>query len=125
MIPGANLPKEFGLTQTVGSLPGNRAAALVERVRGQLASCDSINTDVTRIARTETKNTSLTAWRVELEVTDDRTVIFLMAILRDKTSVSQLGFLPNAPSDLPLNSFVALAQRALNRLGELRGPRKS
>ncbi len=125
VIPGAKLPKEFGLTQTVGSLPGNRAAALVERVRDKLGSCDSINTDVTRIARTEGKDRSLTAWRVELEVTDDRTVVFLMAILRDKTSVSQLGFLPNAPSDLPPSSFVALAQRALDRLGELRGPRKS
>lgn len=125
VIPGADLPKEFGLTQTLGSLPGERAGALVETVRGKLSSCDSLNTNVTRIARTDAKTTSLTAWSIEVEVTDERTVTFLMAILRNGTSVSQLGFFPDNPADLGIAEFVALSQRALNRLAELPGPRKS
>ncbi len=125
VIPRTDLPTEFGLTQTLGSLPGDRAAELVEQVRGDLASCDALNTDVQRVARTDTKNTSLTAWRLEVEVTDARTVTFLMAILRDGTSVSQLGFLPDTSGDVTDAAFVDLAQRALERLGRLPGPRKS
>ncbi|MGA8846621.1 MAG: hypothetical protein WB471_08420 [Nocardioides sp.] len=125
VIPGANLPTEFGLTQTVASLPTKRAAALVERVRSQLSSCDSLNTDVARIARTDSKNTSLTAWSIRVEVTDARTVTFFMAIMRDGTSVSQVGFFPDDPADLGNIEFVALSQRALDRLAELPGPRKS
>jgi hypothetical protein len=106
-------------------LPGDRAAALVERVRSKLGSCNSLNTDVSRLARSDVGSTSLTAWRLEVEVTDARSVTFLMAIMRDGTSVSQLGFLPNAPDDLASDRFVALSKRALERLARLPGPRKS
>ena len=125
VIPGAKLPAEFGLTQSLGSLPGDRAAALVQRVRGQLGSCDSLNTEVARITETDTKDTSLTAWRLEVEVTDSRTVTFFMAIMRNQTSVSQLGFLPNAADDVDPGAFTALARRALERLAELPPPRKT
>ncbi len=122
VIPGAKLPTEFGLTQSLGSLPGDRAQGVVEQVRGALDSCDSINTDITEIARNDDRDTSLTAWRLEVDVTDERTVTFLMAIVRDDTSVSQLGFLPRTPDDLAPSAFVALAQRALQRLSRLPKP---
>lgn len=125
VIPGAKLSKEFGLTQTVAALPGDGAARLVEDVRKQLGSCDSLNTDVARVAFADVRSTSLTAWRLEVEVTDARTVTFWMAIVRDGTAVSQIGFLPDSPGDLTAQGFVALAQRALDRLSSLPAPRKS
>lgn len=125
VIPGADLPTEFGITQTVGSLPGARAQALVEQVRDRLGGCDSINTNVTELTSTDARDTSLTAWRIEVEVTDARTITFLMAIIRDGTSVSQLGSFPSSPDDLGPDGFVTLSRRALERLGELPGPRKS
>jgi DNA-directed RNA polymerase specialized sigma24 family protein len=123
VIPEADLSTEFGLTQTLGSLPGDRAAGLVEAVRTDLTTCDALNTQVTRLARTDARDTSLTAWRLELEVDDDRTITYLMAILRDGTSVSQLGLLPDSPDDVGTEAFLALARRALERLAELPGPR--
>jgi DNA-directed RNA polymerase specialized sigma24 family protein len=125
VIPEADLSTEFGLTETVGSLPGGRAAALVEEVRRALGRCDDLSTDVTQVARADGRDTSLTAWRIELEVTDNRTVTFLMSVVRDGTSVAQLGLLPDTPDDLGTEAFVALSQRALERLGRLPGPRKA
>ncbi|MAS56951.1 MAG: hypothetical protein CMJ44_20435 [Pimelobacter sp.] len=122
VIPRAKLPTEFGLTQSVGSLPGKRAAALVERVRSQLSGCDALNTRITRLASTDTGTTSLTAWRLRVEVSDERTLTFLMAIIRDGRAVSQIGFLPSTPGDLSTPQFVGLANRALLRLGRLPKP---
>jgi DNA-directed RNA polymerase specialized sigma24 family protein len=124
VIPRAKLPTEFGLTQSVGSLPGKRAAALVERVRSQLSDCDALNTNITRLARTDSGATSLTAWRLRVEVSDERTLTFLMAIVRDGKAVSQIGFLPSTPGDLSTPQFVGLANRALLRLPRLPAPKK-
>ncbi len=124
VIPGARLPTEFGLTQTVGSLPGDRADALVGAVRNALGGCDALNTDVEQVMSADVRDTSMSVWRLAVEVTDSRTVIFYMAIMRDGTSVSQLGFLPDSPGDLTSQEFVALAQRALARLARLPKPGK-
>ncbi|WP_323792229.1 hypothetical protein [Nocardioides sp.] len=124
VIPGAKLPTEFGLTQTVGSLPGGRAEALVEAVRGALGGCDALNTEVDRVMGADVRDTSLSVWRLAVEVTDSRTVIFYMAIMRNGTAVSQLGFLPSSSGDLTSPEFVALAQRAQDRLAQLPKPGK-
>ena len=47
------------------------------------------------------------------------TVTYLMAILRDGPRVAQVGFIAAPKADLDSDAFVALARRALDRLGEL------
>ncbi|MDO9455111.1 hypothetical protein [Nocardioides sp.] len=124
VVPEADLPQEFGLTETVGALPVGRAQALVEQVRSRLASCPErdLNTEVEELSRTDTKAFSLTAWRLDIKVTDARSVVFYMAIVRARTGVAQIGFVPARGADLQPGAFLALAVRARARLAQLPAP---
>lgn len=121
LIPGADLPPEFGLTESTGVLDADAAARFVTTVRDRLARCSDrqIGTEVTRLASSSSATRDLTAWRVVSQVTDDTSVTYLMAILRDGPRVAQVGFIAAPRADLTSDSFVALARRALDRLGEL------
>ncbi|MEO9325824.1 hypothetical protein ABFT23_20190 [Nocardioides sp. C4-1] len=124
VVPGAELPQEFGLTETVAALPRARAEAFVAGVRDRLASCPErdLNTEVDEVARTDDGPRSLTAWRLDVKVTDDRSVVFFMAVIRNGTSIAQLGFVPTDDATLADGAFVALAERAQQRLGALPRP---
>ncbi|GAA0977810.1 hypothetical protein GCM10009562_22870 [Nocardioides aquaticus] len=120
LLPEADLPTEFGLTETVGSLPRAQAQGFVERVRDRLDTCsDDLGTDVTRIGGSAGRDTSLDAWQLTAEVSDDRSIRFFMAVMRDGTSVAQVGFVPAPGVTLRDGAFVELAERARARLGEL------
>lgn len=120
LVPEADLPTEFGLTETLGSLPPAQAQGFVERVRDRLDTCsDDLGTDVTRIGGSDAGGTSLDAWQLTAEVSDDRSIRFFMAVVRDGTSVAQVGFVPAPGVALRDGAFVGLAERARVRLGEL------
>ena len=127
VVPEADLPEEFGLTETVASLPVKQAKAFVERIRTKVATCSErdLNTTVQQVEQREEGATSLTAWRLDIDVTDNRSVTFWMAIVRDGTSIAQVGFLPSGRAQMEAGAFVALAQRTLERLAELPAPRKA
>ncbi len=124
VVPGADLPREFGLTETVGALPAARAAALVAQVRERLAGCAErdLNTEVDEITDRDDGPTALTAWRLQVEVSDARTITFLMAIIRDRTSIAQLTFIPAPRATVGTDDFVYLAERAAQRLRLLPRP---
>lgn len=124
VIPEADLPQEFGLTETVAALPAPQARALVEQVRNRLASCPDrdLNTEVEELADKETRGFALTAWRLDVRVTDQRSVVFYMAIMRTRTGVAQLGFVPTSGAELESGAFMALAERARARLAQLPAP---
>ncbi|WP_182524417.1 hypothetical protein [Nocardioides dongkuii] len=126
LIPGARLPAEFGLTQTVGSLPLRRARAFVQGVRGELAACarDDLVADVTTVLDRRSPAEDIAVWNVTIEVSDERSVRYLMAVVRTGTSVSQVGFVPAAGVQMSQRDFVALAERARERLRELPAPRR-
>lgn len=125
LIPGARLPAEFGLTETVGSLAPKRARGFVADVRDAMQGCpaDQLGTDVDRLADRSSQAEDLTVWTVTTEVSENRSVRFRMAILRIGTSVAQLGFVPTDEVRMSDEDFVALAERALERLRRLPGPR--
>ncbi|KQW49914.1 hypothetical protein ASC77_25755 [Nocardioides sp. Root1257] len=125
LVPEAKLPDEFGLTETVGTLPAGKAKALVADVQDKLDRCSKkqIGTRVTRLRNVEKGGTELTVWRVSTEVTDDKTMNFLMGIVRDGTAVAQVGFVPVKGVTIDQDAFTALAQRALDRLGDMPAPR--
>ena len=50
------------------------------------------------------------------EVTDDKSVSFLMGIVRDGTAVAQVGFVPVKGVTIAPDAFAALTERALDRL---------
>jgi DNA-directed RNA polymerase specialized sigma24 family protein len=123
LVPAAKLPDEFGLTESVGTLPPAKAKAFVSGVRDKLATCSKkhMGTEVTRLSSVTTRRTDLTVWRVETEVTDDKTISFLMGIARDRGAVAQVGFVPTKGLTIDQQGFEALTRRALDRLGAMAG----
>ncbi len=124
LIPGAKLRDEFGLTETVGSLPERRAAAFVDGVRDRLERCSKkqFGTEVDRISHLDAKHRDLTVWRVTTEITDKRSVSFLMGIVRLRTSLAQVGFVSDPPAEMTSKDFTALVERALERLDAMPRP---
>jgi DNA-directed RNA polymerase specialized sigma24 family protein len=119
LIPGHHLGAAFGLTETVGRLPGAKAQAFVNGVRAKLASCPhrALGTKVLRLASGPT----MTAWRVRTQVTDKQTVTFFMGITRSGGAVAQVGFVPDGTHTMTTPQFVALVKRAGERLSAMKG----
>lgn len=121
LIPQAKLPTEFGLTESIGTLPQAKAEQLVATVRDRLAGCEKkqMGTKVTRLRTASRGNTELSVWRVRTEVSDNRTISFLMGIVRDGGAVAQVGFVPGRRVTIRDRDFEELTQRALDRLSAL------
>jgi DNA-directed RNA polymerase specialized sigma24 family protein len=121
VIPEARLSDLFGLTETVGYLPNQRARAFVADVRSKLATCSDkqLGTDVVRVADMSTKKQDLTVWHVTTEISEHQSVTYLMGILRDHGSVAQVGFVPDGKVQMAPGAFITLVHRALERLPTL------
>jgi DNA-directed RNA polymerase specialized sigma24 family protein len=113
---------QLGLTQTVGSMEQAAARTFVETVRTRIRQCGQANlgTSVTQLASVSTKATDLSVWSLSFELNDRQSFTFLMAIVRDGTAVSQLGFAPDRNMTMSRADFVALSRRVLERLDSLR-----
>lgn len=124
VIPEARLPDEFGLTETVGTLPVGQARAFIDRVRARMVSCPErdLGTDVVRIANVDSAARDLSVWRVITEISDERSVTFLMGVVRAGTAVGQVGFVPYRTVTMGPDAFVALVRRAGERLPEMPPP---
>ncbi|WP_122818528.1 sigma-70 family RNA polymerase sigma factor [Nocardioides pantholopis] len=125
VIPGAKLPAEFGITQTVGSTSERRARRFVQDIRARIARCPDrdLGSEVEEIADRSGRRTDLSVWDVTTEVSDDRSIRYLVALVRNGTAVSQVGFVPSGRVQISDPEFVALAERALQRLQYLPPPR--
>jgi DNA-directed RNA polymerase specialized sigma24 family protein len=122
VVPEADLPHEFGLTETVAALPRKQAAGFVAEVRKKLGSCATrdLGTDVTLGRHFDDHDRSLSVWYLRTELSDKRSLSYAMAILRSGTSVGQLSFVQAPGVTMPDGAFDSLAVRALDRLGALR-----
>ena len=125
VIPAATeLPPEFGLAETVGALPRKQAQAFVDDIRDKLTACpdDDLGTDVEKLANEESGRRDLSVWRLTVEVSEKRSVRFLMAVVREGNAVAQLTFVPSGDVSIGADPFVTLAHRAQERLGQLATP---
>lgn len=122
LIPQAKLANTFGLTQSVGSLPKNKAKAFVESVRQRLAQCQDkdLGTRVQRLVQRESDKESLTVWQLTTELSDDKSLDYSMAIIRHGGVITQVGFIPDGSASMSDQDFIALAQRAQDRLPQLK-----
>lgn len=124
VIPTAKgLAPQFGLTQTIGAFSKQRAAAeFVGGIRKKLATCakTDLGSHVTPLTNTASADRDLTAWQVRVETSKTASVVYLMAIVREGTSVSQIGFVPSGKVTMTNADFTALAQRAAARLAYLK-----
>ena len=94
--PRRPTPPQLGLTQTIGEMTPGRARKFVETVRTRIRQCGQANlgTTVTPLASSSSKATDMSVWALSIELNDRQSFPFLMAIVRDGTAVSQLGFAP-------------------------------
>jgi len=124
VVPGAELPDTFGLTETVGQMSAHRAHALVARVRSKMAGCPDkdLGTEVRKVVETGTRHTELDVWQVTTKISDKSSVQFWMGIARDGGHVAQVGFVPAGERTMAAGAFPALVSRALDRLPALPPP---
>ena len=121
VFPETRNASQLGLTQTVGVMEQARARSFVEQVRDRIRKCGQANlgTSVTPLVSSSSKATDLSVWSVTTELNDRQSFAFLMAIVRDGTAVSQLGFAPDRDMTMSRDDFVALSRRVLERLESL------
>jgi DNA-directed RNA polymerase specialized sigma24 family protein len=121
VFPESPKATEFALSQTVALMNPDRGRAFVEGVRSRIRQCAQANlgTQVTNVLTRSTTQAELTVWALEIEVSDSRTVPFFMAIMRQGNKVSQVGFSPHGKMTMARPDFVALAERAQQRLANL------
>jgi DNA-directed RNA polymerase specialized sigma24 family protein len=124
LIPEANLPDRFGLSETYGVFPSaKRADRFVRTLRHRLDSCEDrkLATHVLH-ARSDTDRehaTEWSTWVLRTEVTDRETVTFRMGLVRVGDRVAQVTFAPAPHQDMTGQRFRNLVQRAGDRLREL------
>ena len=121
LFPETPNASQLGLTQTVGTMDQGAARRFVETVRTRIRQCGQANlgTSVTQLASTSSKARDLSVWSLSIELNDRQSFSFLMAIVRDGTAVSQLGFAPDRNMTMSRSDFVALSRRVLERLVSL------
>jgi hypothetical protein len=122
VIPAATqLPPEFGLSETVGALPPKQAHLFISDIRDKLTKCpdDDLGTDVEKLAVEESGRRDLYVWRLTVEVSEDRSVRFLMAAIREGGAVAQVTFVPSEDVSIGPDAFITLVHRAQERLRQL------
>lgn len=121
LFPETPNARQLGLTQTVGSMTQDAARDFVGTVRTRIRQCGQANlgTSVTQLASVSSPATDLSVWSLSIELNDTQTFPFLMAIVRDGTAVSQLGFAPDRNMTMSRTDFISLSRRVLERLARL------
>ena len=123
LFPETPNADQFGLTQTVGLMKVPAAREFVDVVRTRIRQCGAANlgTTVTPLASMSSKAQDLHVWALSIELNDQQSFPFLMAIVRDGNAVSQVGFTPDRAMTMTRADFVTLAHRSLERLSDLPG----
>ncbi len=121
LFPAKKRVDTFGLTQTVATMGTPEAKAFVDEVRDRIRRCGGANlgTTVDTLVNRSGDQTELTVWDLGIEISDERTMQFWMAIMRDGKAVSQVGFTPAAGMTMQRDAFTAIAERALERLSDI------
>ena len=120
VMPDTDAPDVFGLTETVGRVPG--APGFVAMVRSKLAKCSDkiLANTVTPLADQHSADRDLAIWRVRSELNSKESFTMLLGIVRDGDAVAQVGFIPSKGFTMKSDDFVAVVRRAAERVGELR-----
>lgn len=119
----SDLPATTGLTEVIGSLPEGRARSFVDRLRSQIAACPDgdagAGTEVAQLASRDQGGSAISAWRLETALPGDRSIEYDVAVVRQGTALAQLVYVGAEGARMTDAQFVALAERAQQRLGEM------
>ena len=124
LIPGAKVPKRFGLTETYGVFRSPRAAGrFVDEVRDRIAGCEDRNLAANvrnpRALHLTDPRMHVFTWDVETDISDQKSVMFRTGLVRTGNAVAQVTFSPAPEQDMSGKHFRDLVVRAGNRLREL------
>ena len=126
VFPAKKQVDTFGLTQTVATDEDGAGRHVRRRGPQPHPQCGEANlgTSVDTLVNRSGKDAELTVWDLDVEISDNRTMQFWMAIMRDGNAVSQVGFTPAAGMTMARDDFAAIAERALERLSDLPSARR-
>lgn len=126
LIPGTKLPAQFGLTETVGTMPAARARSFVSRVRDRMRTCPDRDpgSEVSSVASASGPERDIAIWRVTSEVSDEETVTYWMGVIRVGTAIGQVGFVPGGSATIEPVAFDTLVRRAWARLDYMPRPER-
>jgi hypothetical protein len=125
LIPEANLPSRFGISETQGVFPTRqRAERFLASVRHSVAGCEDRDLATTvssaHHGRVDRSGAEWWIWNLHTEVTRRMTVEFHVGFVRVDRTVAQVTFVPAPHDDITAARFRDLVVRAGDRLLELR-----
>jgi DNA-directed RNA polymerase specialized sigma24 family protein len=122
LIPEADLPTRFGLSETVGRFKDDAAAkSFAANIGKSMGTCEKrdLSATVKSLAHTRTSTTETWSWRFTAAISNTSKVDYYVAVVRRGAVVAQVGFVPVADADLGAGAFEELTARALSRLENL------
>ncbi|WP_456698476.1 RNA polymerase sigma factor [Aeromicrobium sp. P5_D10] len=125
LYQAANLPKEFGVAETVARFSSvKKAKTFVKLVNQRIAACNEkiLSAEIDQVVKVSTDAFSGQARRVSFQL-DDKTksrVYYRSAIVRRGADIAQVTFSPSGKYDISQKQFAAIAERAGTRLKYLR-----
>lgn len=126
LIPQANLPQRFGLTETIGRFASAKAAAqFADQVVTLMKRCPKKELGST-ISNTAVeaqgyRGSTYAMWRLENQVRPHGLIAFWTGIIRVGPYVAQVTLTPVQQYDVSKSTFQALVSRARDRLFEVSG----
>jgi DNA-directed RNA polymerase specialized sigma24 family protein len=125
LIPEADLPTRFGISETAGMFPTEaRAKRFLAGVRRSVARCEDrdLATTVTGAHRGRLDRTGAewSSWTLRTEISQRKAVEFRVGFVRTGRRVAQVTFVPAPHDDITPAHFHDLLVRAGDRLLELR-----
>jgi len=125
LIPDANLPQRFGLSETLGQFPTAQAAAgVVAKIAAKMKGCEDkeLGSTVSQAAvhLQGADGASYALWRLENQVNQEQKLVpFWMGVVQVGPYVAQVNLTPVGKYDVDQKTFEALVVRARDRLHEV------
>lgn len=116
------LDPTFGLTETAGSFSSTaQATGFTSGIRKALEKCGDkeLGSHVSRLVLHASPKRSIGVWSVRVEISQNKSILYLMAVVREDAHVAQIGFVPDGAASIDHDAFIALAERAAQRLDYL------
>ncbi|MFL6156172.1 MAG: hypothetical protein ACJ72D_08780 [Marmoricola sp.] len=125
LIPAANLPQRFGLTETIARFSSPAAAekfisTIVQRMKACPRKELSSTVSNSLVRRAGPGSTAYARWRLQSQVNKKNVEInYWMGVARVGRAVAQVTLTPVSSYDVSREQFTALLSRARDRLNEV------
>ncbi len=120
LYQATELPREFGVTETVGHFASEKAAKkFVDSVRDRIEGCpdENLSAEIDQSAKISTDSTEGHVWRISVEARKDVTARYRVGLIRRGSDVAQVTFVTSGKKyDVTKDVFTGLVTRAGTRL---------